>query len=154
MRTVLRRAGLVAALAGSLALGIQPASASGGSFAFQGTAHINCFGCGDSPGTATLNYICVDLNEGVVCVYGVGTASYTATESSGVGCLLSGAWSGVMTGPVSVSFNLTRVGSFFVITTAGDVNGAGGGVFQVTAPVGIPCGGPVDAAIVGDVAGT
>ena len=41
-----------------------------------------------------------------------------------------------------------------VITTAGDINGAGIAAFAVTSPIGLPCGGPVDATVAGSVAGS
>jgi hypothetical protein len=149
---ILRSLGLSAALLGSMGLGASPASAQ--AFAvFEGTAHINCFGCGVSTGTARLcaivkfppPYVCVGIEDTF--------ANYTVNEPAGITCVVSGSASGTTTGAVNVSFNWTRVGAVAVITTTGDINGAGVAAFAVTSPVGVPCGGPVDAIVAGAVAG-
>jgi hypothetical protein len=159
MRAVLRTAGLVAALAGSLAVTAPPAAADEGVFPFFGTIHSNCFGCGSATGSG---YVCVVTPDGAACVYyprarraGITyntSLNFTESEPTGVGCLLTGSASGTATGAINVTFSLTRLGSFFVITTSGDVNGAGVGALQVTSPLGVPCGGPVDAQIAGSIA--
>jgi hypothetical protein len=152
---VLRSLALGSALVGSLALGSTPASAVAG-VAFTGTAHINCFGCGVSNGTAEL---CAHGFVGTVTI-GIDVncpnthASFTVNEPASVPtCVISGSASGSTAGAVNVSFNWTRVGAVAVITTSGQINGSGVAVFAVTSPTGLPCGGAVGASVAGAVSG-
>ncbi len=144
MKAILRSAVVVAAAASSIAMISTPANAAG-AVAFTGTAHIDCFGCGSSTGTADLT--------GVGTHSGAATANFTVFEPEGATCVVTGSASGTVTGAVNVVFNWTRVGATAVITTSGDINGAGVAAFVVTSPVGNPCGGPVTASVVGAVAG-
>lgn len=173
MNKILRNATLAAAVAASLSVGT-PADAAPIGGAFVGEASINCFGCGSSTGTAELcaeGYVhptavvtaCVDPNK----VAGWATsghvnplpinpnlfASYTVAEPAGATCVVTGTASGTTTGVVNVTFNWTRLGAVAVISTSGDVNGSGLGVFVVTEPQGIPCGGPVTAVVAGVLLG-
>jgi hypothetical protein len=168
MKKALRMLGLTAALTASVGLGTGAANAAS-AVAFVGTAHINCFGCGDSSGTAS---ICVkgvtvttppippavtvhDPSVGICGLLGTNTtATYTVHEDTGAGCVVSGTASGTTSGELNVAFNWTRVGAIAVISTTGDVNGAGVAAFVVTSPLGNPCGGAVTAEVVGAVAGT
>ena len=112
--------------------------------AFSGNARIACFGCGVSNGTASLQFLPLLASA---------TATYTVNEPVGATCVITGSASGTVTGAVNVSFNWTRVGATAVITTTGDVNGAGVAGFVVTSPVGNPCGGAVTAQVAGVVTG-
>jgi hypothetical protein len=165
MNKALRMLGLAATLTASMAVSTTSASATGGAGTFVGTASINCFGCGDSAGTAKLCVTGVKVVAGPVAIVdpcvtaatgGAGnvTASYTVHEDTGAGCVVSGTASGTTTGAVNVAFNWTRVGAVAVISTTGDINGAGVAAFVVTSPAGLPCGGAVSALVVGALAGT
>ncbi len=154
MKAILRSAIVAAGMATALATSMTPASADTGAVAFTGTASITCFGCGDSNGTAALTGVGATVEGGVV--NGSATATYTVHEDNAVGieCVVSGTANGSTTGAVAVNFNWTRVGAVAVITTSGQINGAGVAGFAVTSPVGPPCGGPVQALVVGAIAGT
>ena len=182
MKKILRSLGLTAALIGSVGLGTTPAHAGPGAVAFVGEAHINCFGCGVSSGTAELCAIGYVVPQGVVKCVDEGPlvdwandaianlpaippvpplptvapnvwATYTVFESPTT-CPITGSANGATTGDVVVQFNWTRVGATAVITTTGDINGGGVAVFAVTDPIGNPCGGPVTAVVAGAIAGT
>ena len=114
--------------------------------AFQGTASIDCFGCGVSQGTAELTLTSLGFT-------GSAHADYTVTEGTGVTCVVTGSASGTTTGDVNVSFNWLRVGATAVITTTGDIDGVGlaGFVAHVS---GLPCGAAITADVAGVVAGT
>lgn len=117
---------------------------------FLGTANIACFGCGTSSGTASLS--ATGVAHGGVIVGGAVNATYTVVEDNDpTTCVISGTATGTTTGAVSVSFNWTRVGAVAVITTSGDINGAGLAAFVVTSPAGIPCRSAVTAAVTGFV---
>jgi hypothetical protein len=161
VRKLVRTFGLVAAVAASVGLSTPSASAAGAAvIVFQGTAHINCFGCGTSTGTASLGGTGVrSSNLAAAPEMGAATASYTVQEDAGVSCVVTGSADGTVTGFVNVTFHWLRVGALAVITTAGDVTGAGVAGFEVKGPdgnplLGVPCGGPVDANVAGAVAGT
>jgi hypothetical protein len=147
------RAGLVAALAiAGIAIGTTDsasAKASGG--VFNGTASINCFGCGTSSGTAALKVS--GVLQGKAGAQKALSASYTVSEASAT-CPAVGTANGSFSGAVSGSFTWTRVGATAVITTSGGIKGAGIAAFAVKKPVGLPCGGPVTAVVAGSVAGT
>ena len=156
LKAILRSAILAAGLASSVAISMTPASATppatGGVVVFSGTAAIDCFGCGVSQGTAELT------GSGVVgtnvVTNGSAHADYSVSELNvSPACVITGSASGTVTGAINVAFNWTRVGATAVITTTGDITGAGVAGFAVTAPVGIPCGGPVTADVAGVVAG-
>jgi hypothetical protein len=153
VKAILRSAVLAAGVVSAIALSTTGASAQGAG-EFNGSAHINCFGCGVSTGTAELS-VTGEVNGSVV-VGGITAnahASFTVNEPTGPTCVVSGSASGTVTGAVSVDFNWTRVGAVAVITTSGQISGAGVAAFVVTSPVGVPCPGPVDALVVGAVAG-
>lgn len=154
MKAILRSAIVAAGAASTMIAGMTPASAApGGAVAFTGTANISCFGCPGTPsGTASLTGVGVTLDAQVV--NGSATANYTVTEPTDETCVVTGTANGSVTGAIDVSFNWIRVGATAVITTTGDVNGAGVAVFVVTSPVGNPCGGAVTATVAGAVAGT
>jgi hypothetical protein len=135
LKAILRSAIVVASLATAVATTGAPASATG-VIAFDGTATISCFGCGDKPGTAALTG--VGVNNGAA-VSGSASASYTVHEGTGTGCVVSGAADGTVTGAINVSFNWNRVGAVAVINTTGDINGSGEAAFVVTT-AGLPCG--------------
>jgi hypothetical protein len=78
----------------------------------------------------------------------------TANEPADVTCVVTGTASGKVLGVIDVDFNWTRVGATAVITTSGDISGAGAAVFIVTDPHGNPCGVEVTAEVVGVLAGT
>ena len=162
MRKTIRSLALVAAVAGNVAVSGAPASADGGG-AFEGTASIACFGCGDSNGTAELCFTGVTFPpvEAHICDGGRGDAFQSSNvhatfrvHESPSECPVTGSANGTTSGAVTVAFDWTRVGATAVITTTGDINGAGVAAFKVTDPVGVPCGGPVTATVVGAVAGT
>jgi hypothetical protein len=149
LKAILRTAVVVAGLATAVATSITPASAATGAIAFVGDAHITCFGCGDSGGTANLT----GAGVGGSASTGTATATYTVHEDTGAGCIVSGTASGNVVGVVNVDFNWTRVGAVAVISTTGDINGQGVAAFVVTSPIGNPCGGAVSAEVAGAVAG-
>jgi hypothetical protein len=153
LKNILRSAVLAASVAATVAGGMTPASAAvGDAVAFVGTAHINCFGCGDSTGTASLTGVGV---AGGAVVNGAAHASYSVNESAASpGCVISGTASGSVTGAIAVQFNWSRVGAVAVISTTGDIDGTGVAAFAVTSPAGNPCGGAVDAVVAGAIVGT
>ncbi|HWL35974.1 MAG TPA: hypothetical protein VNQ77_07250 [Frankiaceae bacterium] len=156
----MRKVALLALLAGSVAYGAPSASACHitqplnprchvHSAAFTGTTQMGCFGCpGPRPGTASLS-----VTSGVV-INGSAHADYTAVLPADTTCIISGTATGNVTGAVNVNFNWVRLGAVAVITTTGDINGAGVATFVITSPVGNPCGGPITAQVAGAVAGT
>ncbi|MDQ1696609.1 MAG: hypothetical protein QOJ03_1962 [Frankiaceae bacterium] len=151
MKRIMRSATLAGLAVTGIALGTSgPAYAQGGG-AFQGNAHINCFGCGASSGTAALKV--TGVVNGASVVQGAVNATYTVTEATAT-CPAVGSANGSFTGAVNGTFTWTRVGATAVLTTTGDIKGAGIAAFAVTSPVGLPCGGPVTAQVVGSVAGT
>lgn len=173
MRNPLRRLVLAIAVAATLAVPGVPAQAEGAVF-FTASIHINCFGCGTSPGTASL---CVtgetDGSAWAGCGFAGGRsligeangiATFTAVEDNDpLTCVISGTATGtslgggtlggLATGGFQVAFNWTRVGDIAVITTTGTINGVGTAVFLVTSPSGVPCRSAVDAIATGFVAG-
>jgi hypothetical protein len=161
MNKVLRSVGLAAMLASGTVLGgSAPASAAGG-VGFVGSAHVDCFGCGTSNCDASLTIHGVkakaDTNppEAEVIVGGGGSTTIcVAAEPADVTCLITGSASGRVEGSVNVDFNWTRVGATALITTSGDINGAGTAAFHVSSPTGNPCGQEVFADIAGALAGS
>ncbi len=121
-----------------------------GAAAFTGNAHINCFGCGSSTGTASLSVAGI---VGTTFVDGSESASFTVVEGTGPTCVISGSASGSATGALNLSFTWTRLGAVAVVTTVGDIDGAGLATFVVTSPVGNPCGRSADVSVVGSIAG-
>jgi hypothetical protein len=121
-----------------------------GAGTFHGTAHISCFGCGPSNGTANLK-VTGEIN-GTAKVEADVFASYTLNENPTT-CPAQGTAQGTFSGAVNGSFTWNRVGASAVITTSGDINGNGVAVFATT-KAGLPCGGAVDAVVAGSVAGT
>lgn len=134
----------VAILAGTTA----PAYAAGAG-SFNGNAHINCFGCGASNGSANLKV--TGVINGVAKTQADVVATFNVTEAA-LTCPAVGSAVGGFSGAVNGTFTWTRVGATAVITTAGDINGAGVAAFATT-KAGLPCGGPVDAVVAGTVAG-
>ena len=151
MKNIMRSAVLAGAAVPAIALGTTGPAFAQGAGTFHGTAHINCFGCGSSSGSAALK-VTGEVN-GTAKAEAAVTASYSVTEAPGT-CPATGNATGSFSGAVNGTFTWIRVGANAVITTAGDINGAGLAGFAVTSPVGLPCGGPVDATVVGVVAGT
>lgn len=135
----------VAILAGTTG----PAYAQGGG-TFHGTAHINCFGCGPSSGTATLQV--TGAVNGQAKAEATVNVTYSLNEPVAT-CPAQGTAQGSFSGAINGTFTWTRVGANAVITTAGDINGAGVAAFATT-KAGLPCGGAVDAVVAGSVAGT
>lgn len=140
------------ALLATTALTIVPASAQPAALVFSGSVHVNCFGCDvQSPCQADLTI------AGVTHSGGAATTWCYAQEPSGALCLVTGTAYGEVKGTSgsatrldAVGFFWTRVGTFALITVFGDVTGQGTATF--IAP-GASCGGPVDATVVGAVAG-
>ena len=150
---ILRSAIIAAGVAATTAMTFSPASADPGAVAFSGTATIACFGCGDSTGTATLQGEGATAGRGVVS--GSASATFTVNEPAvGPACVVTGTATGSVTGAINVTFGWTRVGATAVITTNGEITGAGAAAFHVTSPSGIPCGASnVTADVAGAVAG-
>lgn len=147
MKAILRSAVLAAGVVSTVAMMGAPAQAQG-AVAFTGTATIDCFGCGTSTGTATLSGSGV-LNGAAVS--GSASASFDLEEPAAT-CPASGSASGSVTGVVNVDFTWLRVGATAVITTSGDIDGAGTAAFAVTS--GLVCGeDDVTATFAGAVAG-
>lgn len=151
MKHILRATVLAGTAAASIALGTAAPGYAAGGGAFNGQAQIGCFGCGASSGTASLSVSGVINGKSVV--QGHVDASYTVSESSTT-CPAVGTANGSFSGAVNGTFTWTRVGATAVITTSGDLSGAGVAAFAVVQPKGLPCGGPVTADVVGSVAGT
>jgi hypothetical protein len=148
----MRRTSLVSLAAAALAYGTvaaPPASAAPGGVAFLGTANIQCFGCANSQGNASLT---VAGTVGGSLASGSATATYTGGPA-GLSCLVSGNASGSVSGAVNLDFFWTRVGAVAVISTSGDITGQGVATFVVTSPLGIPCGTSVTAQVAGTVFG-
>jgi hypothetical protein len=155
MKRMLRSALVAVMAAASVAIGATGStagaavSASGG--VFNGTATINCFGCGSSSGSASLKVS--GVLHGKAAANKAVFATYTVSEAAAT-CPAVGTANGSFSGAISGTFTWTRVGATAVITTAGGIKGAGVAGFAVTQPKGLPCGGPVKAAVAGSVAGT
>lgn len=122
---------------------------SGPATAFSGQAHVNCFGCGDSTGTASL-FI---GPSGSADISPNATATFTVNEPPST-CPATGSAAGTVTGAINVNFTLTRLGSLAVISTTGEITGAGIANIVVTSPLGNPCGGPADLQLAGTLTGT
>ena len=154
MRKILRGALLATGAAALVVTGAAPAHAVD-VVVFAGTAHINCFGCGTSTGTGSFcAYAKVHYPPPSADVCVGFTSAYTVAEGTGVTCVVTGSADGTTSGPgLNTTFHWTRVGATAVISVVGDINGSGVAGFVVTSPAGIPCGGPVDAEVVGAVAG-
>jgi hypothetical protein len=74
-----------------------------------------------------------------------------------VSCVITGSADGTTSGELAtVTFHWLRVGAVAVISTTGEITGAGVAAFAVTSPAlpRIPCGGPVDADVAGVLVGT
>jgi hypothetical protein len=159
MNKVLRTFSLAAAVASSMVFGGSAGAAGGG--AFVGTAHVDCFGCGTSDCDASLTVagaLVSTAPPGAAPVLGgaetgTETAPCTANEPADVTCVISGTASGKVEGVLNVDFNWTRVGATAVITTTGDIDGAGVAAFHVSSPTGNPCGQEVVADIAGALVG-
>jgi hypothetical protein len=153
---------LAIALVASVQTGAPAADSRPGVYPFNGTMSFDCFGCGTSGGSVRGGSFCVVSKDSAACAYPRGeqalfgsntSADYVANEPADVTCIITGSASGYMWGALNVDFNWTRMGHVFIITTSGDVNGAGTGVFQVIEPMGIPCGQPAVGYLVGEIAG-
>ena len=148
---VLRTASVAAVLVGMAGLSA-PASANGAGH-YSGTATIDCFGCGDSFGIASLSF--TGVYNGYAVVSGPASATYTVNEPAvGPACVVTGTAVGSVTGTLNLTFAWTRIGAAALVTTAGDINGASAAAFRVTSPSGIPCGASnVTADVQGAIAG-
>ncbi|MDQ1705134.1 MAG: hypothetical protein QOF18_1500 [Frankiaceae bacterium] len=151
MKRIMRSAVLASAGIASIALGTSSPAFAATEGAFNGTAHINCFGCGTSTGTAALKVTGAIGTKKVI--QGAVSSSYTVVEAKGT-CPAVGSATGSFSGAINGTFTWTRVGATAVLTTAGGIKGDGIAAFAVTQPKGLPCGGPVTATVVGSVAGT
>ena len=151
MKRLLRAAAVAVPAAASIALGTAAPGYAAGGGTFNGQAHIPCFGCGVSSGTASLSFS--GVANGKVIVLGPMNATFTDTEQSTT-CPVMGTANGSFTGALNGTFTWSRVGATAIITTSGDLNGVGVAAFVVVQPKGLPCGGPVTADVVGSVAGT
>lgn len=157
MKNVLRNAVLVAGASATMFL---PGSASATSAAqFTGTATIGCFGCGTYGPAGNSATFCVNgvvNNVNVTCVPGTtnGTATFTVTEPVGATCVVSGTATGTITvtGVGSAGFTWNRTGPHARVTVSAWGSTAEV-VFNVTSPVGNPCGGPVTAVFSGTLTG-
>ena len=125
---------LVAALSAPLAI-TSPASAVPG--VFTGSMHINCFGCGSSPATADLTFTPGGPAQG----------EFQVLAPTGAACTVSWQFEGTIHGSRNANVNVVVLNGVMVITATGD--STIGGVVFVTSPVGVPCGGPVDATLIG-----
>lgn len=144
MKAILRSAVLVAGLASTLAI-TTSANAAPAAAVFSGNAQLDCFGCGDTHGTADLTL--TGAPSGSV------HADFTANEPGGGLCLVTGTANGTVEGAINTNFNWTRVGATAVITlgTPGTTTfGAGVAVFVAS---GITCGAAVTATVAGVAAG-
>jgi hypothetical protein len=152
LKAILRSAVLAASVAAGLTMSMAPAHAvAPEAIVFTGTAHINCFGCGSSTGSAKLALAGTRTDA-------MATASYTVQEDPGVSCVITGSADGTVTSTsigATVSFHWLRVGAVAVITTGGAITGAAVAGFAVTSPAlpSVPCGGPVDADVAGVLVG-
>jgi hypothetical protein len=149
----MRRAACLLVAAAATVAAPDPASAVSAA-TFTGTAHVVCFGCGTSSGTATLTVVGV-VNR--VVVTGPATASFDTVEPAGATCVITGFAEGdvvvqTVVGPQRSRLFWTRLGAVALITLP-DWRANGTTTFTVTSPVGNPCGGPVTAAISGAFAG-
>ncbi len=158
MKAILRTAVLAAGTAALVATSTPASATTAG--AFEGTAELNCFGCGTrtTGNHAELNFYGVFDGEVVAPATGVVDSStgFTINEPTGPTCVVTGDANGnviVNTGTrtVTVKFNWTRIGATAVITTEGF--GTGSAAFKVVEPVGVPCGQRVVATFAGDLAG-
>jgi hypothetical protein len=143
---------LSAAVVGVLLSANTPATAVAGGVFGGGTASVDCFGCGTSSCYAALTV--AGAVGTTAFAGGAGTTSCTANEPANSACVVTGSASGRVEGAVNVDFNWTRVGVTAVITTSGDINGAGAAVFVVTDPHGNPCGHAVQALVTVQLDGT
>ena len=158
---ILRSAIVGAAAASSILMATTPASAQTAG-AFEGQAHIGCFGCGIyGPGGNGADFQVAGTINGNTGT-GTGWASFTVNEPPGAGCIISGSADGEIHVTVdgtagSATYDSTfawgRVGAVAVITVTGDINGTATAAFKVTNPVGNPCGQAVDAQFAGAIAG-
>jgi hypothetical protein len=142
----------LAATALSTALSTPAASAVPGAIEFQAAVRIDCFGCGDSIGSASLCTVFVSTPSGASVCAGAMTefvsvtagpaseATFTVHEGTGIDCVISGTAEGDVFGAVNVTFTWTRVGAFALISTSGEINGSGVALFVITGPAGLPCG--------------
>jgi hypothetical protein len=142
VKAILRSAVLAATAATSIAMMGSPASAQD-VVVFTADATIACFGCGPSTGTAHLTTVAGTIS-------GEADADFDLNEPPAT-CPVTGDANGTVSGDINVTFGWVRVGAIAVITTNGDITGAGVAAFTVE---GNPCGGAnVHASVVGAVAG-
>ncbi|HEU0131487.1 MAG TPA: hypothetical protein VFQ85_10925 [Mycobacteriales bacterium] len=128
-----------------------PARASrGGVVVLTCALHYRVWGVGTASGTGECSAESVTAGGSVV----TGSVHLSFTVAwSGI-CPASGAlYTGTATGVTNVNFVITRRADTGVVTTTGDVNGAGYAKFLVTSPVGNPCGAPADETVVITIAG-
>ncbi|MDQ1711815.1 MAG: hypothetical protein QOE45_1265 [Frankiaceae bacterium] len=115
------------------------------------TFHVNCFGCGSSSATSEGTCYGVCYINGNLCVGVCHFTNSETTNSEPATCPVAGSMAGTINSwGGSVNFVLTWVGATAVITTSG---GVGIGVFAVTSPIGIPCGGPATMTFAGHISG-
>ena len=156
MRSLLRNAVLAGAVGVTTMAGTSPASADPSVLTFVGNVYVDCFGCAGTSGTAALTLAGTFGTTLVVGQPAAATfdAAYPPVIPGVAGCLVFGVANGTMTsGGISVDFTWTRVGAVAVITTSGDVDGAGTALFAVTDPLGVPCSQRVTATVVGAIGG-
>jgi hypothetical protein len=139
-------------------LGAQPAQAAPTSADFQLVLQVNCFGCGQSAASGTFTCLGVCLLDGVVrcagsCTFGVGA---TVDIPSAV-CPLAVQVAGNVAVPGDpLGIQVTSYAGAFLLTgrffSGATANASGGAA--VTAPVGVPCGGPATFTLSGHLAGS
>ena len=153
MRSRLRNAVVAGAAVATTLAGTAPAFATNGVLSFDGEVYIDCFGCDVTTGRADLRL--TGLIGAVPLLRATAAAEFVADQPRGdLNCMHTGSATGSVNGPVDLEFNWTRIGMFAVISTTGDINGAGTAALTVVDPIGVvPCGGFVRAVVVGGVIG-
>lgn len=133
--------GTLVALAASIAVPLAPSVAEESDvavLAMEGT--IGCFGCGTYGPAGNSMTGTVVAGEGGFQTGAAVTSSFTVNEGTGVGCVVSGTASGVITTSdgTTESFHWTRVGALTDWTFGSGATGTG--TFAVADPDGLPCG--------------
>lgn len=125
-------------------LPVQPASAAGAPF--FGSMHFDCYGCGYSRMTANVT-VTGTTNVGVV----IGPAVIDAAISMNPGPECDSTWvaTGTVVGVVHLNVAMTVIARTGVMLETGDVNSVGWLHYVVSSPLGLVCGGPVDATVWG-----
>ena len=151
----LRTVAALGACGGLLFGGVaSPAHAAAGGGTLVGTMHINCFGCGQTSGSAALTF--TGVARGQRFVTAPVNFVFTFTNSASTACLAggaSGSYSGAIDGTFTMAFGPVPA-SQAVLTLQGDINGVGDMTTVVTTPKAVLCEGvPLNADVAIAVAG-